>query len=100
MLFTALTLLGVISYNQLAIEIIPDADLPMLFVQANGQTEADPSYVESQLIIPLEGAIGTLEGIEKIEFFFQFCKSYHIQFKPGKVQDVLFYTFSKFFKII
>ena len=27
----------------------------------------DPSYIETQAIIPLEGAIGTLEGIEKIE---------------------------------
>ena len=29
--------------------------------------EVDPSYIENQAIIPIEGAIGTLEGIEKIE---------------------------------
>ena len=27
----------------------------------------DPSYIESQAIIPIEGAIGTLEDVEKIE---------------------------------
>jgi len=69
MLFTALTLLGVISYKQLAVEIIPEAELPMLFIQAAGSTEMDPVYIESQLIIPLEGAVSTLEGIEKIESF-------------------------------
>ena len=29
--------------------------------------EMDPTYIETQAIIPIEGAIGTLEGIEKIE---------------------------------
>ena len=39
----------------------------MLFVQVGTPLEVDPKYMESQAIIPLEGAIGTLEGIEKIE---------------------------------
>jgi multidrug efflux pump subunit AcrB/ABC-type multidrug transport system ATPase subunit len=29
--------------------------------------EVDPSYIENQAIIPIEGAIGTLENVEKIE---------------------------------
>ncbi|MBN2415634.1 efflux RND transporter permease subunit [bacterium] len=69
MLFAALTLLGIISYRQLAVEIIPEAELPMLYVQVSGQTETDPAYIENQLIIPLEGAVSTLEGIEKLESF-------------------------------
>ncbi len=28
--------------------------------------EVDPEYMENQAIIPLEGAIGTLEGVEKL----------------------------------
>ena len=67
MLFTGLTMLGYISYKQLAVELYPNATLPMLFVQVGTPLEVDPKYMESQAIIPLEGAIGTLEGIEKIE---------------------------------
>lgn len=67
MLFTGLTMLGFISYKQLAVELYPNATLPMLFVQVGTPLEVDPKYMENQAIIPLEGAIGTLEGIEKIE---------------------------------
>jgi len=67
MLFIALTLLGYISYKQLSQELLPNAELPMLFVSVSGQQEMDPQYMERQAIIPLEGAIGTLEGIDKIE---------------------------------
>ncbi len=67
MLFTGLTMLGYISYKQLAVELYPNATLPMLFVQVGTPLEVDPKYMENQAIIPLEGAIGTLEGIEKIE---------------------------------
>jgi len=69
MLFTALTLLGYISYRNLSVELLPSVELPFLFVQVGGFGEMDPQYVEKQAVIPLEGAIGTLEGIEKIESF-------------------------------
>ncbi|MBI9053548.1 MAG: efflux RND transporter permease subunit [Bacteroidales bacterium] len=67
MLFTGLTMLGYISYKQLPVELYPNATYPMLFVQVGTYIEVDPKYMENQAIIPLEGAIGTLEGIEKIE---------------------------------
>ncbi|MCB2195603.1 MAG: efflux RND transporter permease subunit [Bacteroidetes bacterium] len=67
MLFTGLTMLGFISYKQLAVELYPNATFPMLFVQVGTPMEVDPKYMENQAIIPLEGAIGTLENIEKIE---------------------------------
>jgi multidrug efflux pump subunit AcrB/ABC-type multidrug transport system ATPase subunit len=67
MLFIALTMLGYISYKQLPVELIPDAELPFLIVQVNSIREMDPDYMEKQAIIPLEGAVSTLEGIDKIE---------------------------------
>ncbi len=67
MLFTGLTLLGYISYKQLPVELMPNAELPMLFVQINSAIEVDPSYMENQAVIPIEGAIGTMEGIESME---------------------------------
>ena len=67
MLFIGLTVLGYVSYNRLQVELIPNAELPMLFVQVRSQNEVDPNYMESQAVIPVEGAIGTMEGIESIE---------------------------------
>ncbi len=67
MLFLGLTVLGYVSYKQLPVELLPNAELPFLFVQANSATEMAPEYMENHVVIPLEGAIGTLEGIESIE---------------------------------
>ena len=67
MLFIGLTLLGVISYKQLPAELFPNVELPVLFVQVGASQEYDPEYVESQAIIPVEGAISSLQGIETIE---------------------------------
>ena len=67
MLFLALTMLGLVSYNKLSVELYPDTELPMLFVQIVGDTESDPKYVEQEAVIPMEGIVGTLEGIEKME---------------------------------
>jgi multidrug efflux pump subunit AcrB/ABC-type multidrug transport system ATPase subunit len=67
MLFTALTMLGVFSYKQLPVELLPDTQIPDLFVQVITNLQVDPAYMENQAIIPIEGAIGTLKGVEKIE---------------------------------
>ncbi|MCK4346121.1 MAG: efflux RND transporter permease subunit, partial [Bacteroidales bacterium] len=67
MLFLGLTMLGYISYKNLPVELLPSTELPMLIVQVSSRIEVDPTYMENKGVIPLEGAIGTLEGIEKIE---------------------------------
>lgn len=67
MLFIGLSLLGFVSYRKLSVELIPNAQLPALFVQVGTPLELDPSYIETQAIVPIEGVIGTLEGVEKIE---------------------------------
>jgi len=67
MLFIGLTLLGYVSYKNLPVELMPDAELPMLFVQINSRLEVDPNYMEKQAVIPIEGAVSTMEGIESIE---------------------------------
>lgn len=48
MLFIALSLLGYVSYKQLPVELLPNAELPVLFVQVSSQQDMDPSYVESR----------------------------------------------------
>ncbi|MBE3085259.1 MAG: efflux RND transporter permease subunit, partial [Bacteroidetes bacterium] len=67
MLFIGLTMLGYVSYKKLSVELFPNAQLPTLIVQVGTPLEMDPTYIEAQAIVPIEGAIGTLEGIEKIE---------------------------------
>ena len=67
MLFIALSLLGYVSYKQLPVELLPNAELPSLFVQVSSQQDMDPSYVESEVIIPLEGAISSIGGVENIQ---------------------------------
>src|SRR5512133_2140983 len=67
MLFISLSMLGYVSYKKLSIELLPNPQLPTLIVQVGSAIEMDPAYIERQAIIPIEGAIGTLEGIEKIE---------------------------------
>jgi multidrug efflux pump subunit AcrB/ABC-type multidrug transport system ATPase subunit len=67
MFFIALTLLGYVSYRQLPVELLPNAELPMLFVTVGTQQDMDPAYVESEVIIPLEGAISSVGGVDKMQ---------------------------------
>ena len=71
MIFIGLSMLGIISYKNLPVELLPNVELPSLVVQVSRRLEVDPSYMESQAIIPLEGAIGTLENIEELQSFAQ-----------------------------
>ena len=67
MLFLGLTVLGYVSYRQLPVELLPNVELPTMTVQASSSSQMAPEFMENQVAIPLEGAIGTLEGIESIE---------------------------------
>ena len=67
MLFIALTLLGYVSYQRLAVELLPNADQPTMYVHVSAPNDVDPSYMESQAIVPLEGAVSTVDGVERTE---------------------------------
>jgi multidrug efflux pump subunit AcrB len=54
MFVIGLSLLGYVSYTKLPVELIPNATLPALIVQVLTPLEVDPSYIESQAIIPIE----------------------------------------------
>ena len=66
MLFIGLSMLGYISWRNLPVELYPNAEFPSMIVQVSSLLEVDPAYMENQGIIPLEGAIGTLEDIEEL----------------------------------
>ncbi len=67
MLFIGLTMLGIVSYHHLSMELYPDTELSTLYVQVTADTEIDPKYVEQEAIIPLEGVVGTLAGIDEMQ---------------------------------
>jgi multidrug efflux pump subunit AcrB/ABC-type multidrug transport system ATPase subunit len=66
MLFLASSMLGVISYRQLQMEIMPNAELPLLYIQVNSRIDQTPEYMEQEVIIPIESAVAGLENIEEI----------------------------------
>ena len=66
MLFIGFSVMGYISYTKLPVELFPNVELPILIVQVNASSEVDPRHMENQAIIPLEGVISTLEGVEEI----------------------------------
>ena len=67
MFFIGITFLGYISYRQLPVELMPNAEPPFLIVNVSCTSDIDPQYMEKLAIIPVEGAISTLEGIDMIE---------------------------------
>ena len=62
MLFTALSLLGVISLEQLPVELLPEVVYPEIFVVVT-LPGTSPEQVERDLVIPIEGEIAQLEGV-------------------------------------
>ena len=96
MLFIGITLLGYVSYKKLAIEMLPNAELPFLIVQVGSAMEVDPDYMEQKAVIPIEGAIGTIENIERIEsnitpnygiIFVSFQKKTNLKYSYLKLQQ-------------
>ncbi len=96
MLFFGLSMMGYFSWKNLSMELFPNAELPMLYVQISSQLEVDPKYMESQAIVPLEGAIGALQGIQNMEstaesrqgsIMVEFNKNINFKYTYLKVQE-------------
>lgn len=66
MLFTALFVLGIVSYQRLEVELLPNVEVPVLFIQVTAPAETDPRYIEQQAVPAVEGAAGLLENVENI----------------------------------
>jgi len=69
MVFIGLTMLGYISYKNLPLELYPSVDLPVMIVRVDSYQDLELRYVENNAIIPLEGAIGTLDGVESLDSY-------------------------------
>ena len=96
MLFLGLSLLGLISYNQLSLEMMPEVESPYLIVRITSSTDMNPEYFEKQAVIPIEGVIGTVEGISEIESTIQMTRGSRATIYAYFKYDVnIDYTFIK-----
>jgi len=66
MTYLAVALLGLAAWRNIAVELLPDTELPRLYVSASWWG-ASPETTEALLTSPLEAAIQLVRGVEKIE---------------------------------
>lgn len=62
----AVMLMGAVSLNGLALDLLPDIDFPVAAIMTSYQG-AGPEEVENLITKPLEGALATLEGLENLQ---------------------------------
>ncbi|HCQ66967.1 MAG TPA: nodulation protein NolG, partial [Rhodobacteraceae bacterium] len=65
MMMLAMVVVGAFSYTRLPIEQLPDIDFPVVAV-VQSYPGATPEAVESDIIEPIEDAVSTLAGIDRI----------------------------------
>lgn len=65
MLFLAVVLFGIFSYNQLSTDLLPEIDIPKLTIQTS-YPNAAPEEVETLITEPIEASVGTITGIKKV----------------------------------
>jgi HAE1 family hydrophobic/amphiphilic exporter-1 len=68
MVFMAIMILGAVSFTRLQIDLLPEIDFPSISVVTSYQG-AGPEEIETTITRPIEQALSTVEGIERIESF-------------------------------
>ncbi len=65
MVMVALVVLGIVSYNRLGVEQLPDISNPV-FTVTDDYSGASPEAIENDITKPIENAVNTISGIKKI----------------------------------
>src|SRR5258706_5897920 len=65
MIVLSLVVIGAASYPKLGVDRFPSVDLPTVIVRAS-LPGASPEEMESEICVPLEEAINTVQGIEEL----------------------------------
>ena len=65
MVMVALVVLGIVSYNRLGVEQLPDISNPVFTVTID-YPGASPEALENDITIPVENAVNTISGIKRI----------------------------------
>jgi len=70
MLFIALIVIGIVSYQGLGLDLLPDMSFPISAVMVSYPGVA-PEEIETLITIPLEEAVSTIHRIDTINSFSQ-----------------------------
>jgi HAE1 family hydrophobic/amphiphilic exporter-1 len=65
MFFTALVILGVVSYSKMRVDLFPEITYPTLNVSVS-YSGAGPEEIEQMITIPIEQAVATVNGVKNI----------------------------------
>ncbi|MBF0546981.1 MAG: efflux RND transporter permease subunit [Candidatus Riflebacteria bacterium] len=65
MMMTALVVLGIFSYNQLGLDLMPKMDFPIVRIYAT-LPGASPEEMETEIAKPIEEAVNTIGGIDTL----------------------------------
>lgn len=65
MFYTGLVLLGVIAFQNLAVDFLPSVKIPKLAVQTS-YPNVSPEEIENAVTQPLEATLGTVTGVKKV----------------------------------
>ncbi len=65
MLYFCVVVLGVVASRQLAVDLMPEADMPQVSVTTT-YTGVSPQEIESLITRPIEQSLSTIEGIDKL----------------------------------
>ncbi len=68
MLFIGLILIGLISFQNLGLDLLPDLSFPMSAIIVSYSGVA-PQEIENMVTIPLEEAVGTIQGVKNINSY-------------------------------
>ncbi|MGI8942938.1 MAG: efflux RND transporter permease subunit [Qipengyuania sp.] len=86
-MFTGLTIAGIVSFNRLAVINFPEVEFPSVEVSI-GQPGAAPSEIETQITQKVEAAVRSINGVETIESSAREGNSYtKVQFSIGTDPD-------------
>lgn len=68
MIFLALLLVGAVSFTRLQVDLLPEIDFPSISVVTT-YDGAGPEEIETLITEPMERAVSTIEGVDRIESF-------------------------------
>jgi HAE1 family hydrophobic/amphiphilic exporter-1 len=65
MVFVAITVFGIVSYDQLALNLLPEISYPTLTIRTNYEAAA-PAEIESLISRPIENAVSVVNGVVRV----------------------------------
>ena len=68
MVFLALVILGAVSFTRLRVDLLPPLDFPSISV-VTAYAGAGPEEIETLITRPVEQAVATVEGVDRLESF-------------------------------